>query len=99
MAVAFCIYNLSVIYEWDEDKNARNTTKHGVSFEAVYGLDWNTALAWKDSRSDYGEPRQVALGLIGERLFYCVFVDRGQHRRIISLRKANIRENKQYLGE
>lgn len=42
-----------------------------------------------DDRKDYGERRQVACGLIRGRLFVCVFTDRGEIRRVISLRKAN----------
>lgn len=45
-----------------------------------------------DERMDYGERRQVAYGLIRDRLFVCVFTDRGEIRRVISLRKANSRE-------
>ncbi|MDO9224535.1 MAG: BrnT family toxin [Pseudomonadota bacterium] len=37
-----------------------------------------------------------ALLLIGLRLFNVVFVDRADGRRIISLRKANLREVKRY---
>ena len=83
-----------MLYEWDESKNASNTTKHGVSFEAVYAFDWDTAMIAVDNRKDYGEERHIALGVIGQRLFACIFVGRGERRRIISLRKANIRETK-----
>jgi uncharacterized protein (DUF4415 family) len=38
----------------------------------------------------------AALGYIGDRLFYVVFVVRGEARRFISLRKANQREVKRY---
>ena len=48
------------------------------------------------STRDYGEDRIAGLGYIGDRLFYVVFVARGEERRIISLRKANQREVKRY---
>lgn len=38
----------------------------------------------------------AALGYIGDRLFYVVFVARVKARRIISLRKANQREVNRY---
>jgi uncharacterized DUF497 family protein len=53
-----------------------------------------TAVA--DSRFDYGETRQIAFGFINNRLFVCVFTDRDNERRIISLRKANSREVRRY---
>jgi len=38
----------------------------------------------------------IGIGYIGDRLFNVVFVERGEERRIISLRKANQREVKRY---
>ena len=35
-----------------------------------------------------------AIAYIGNRLYYVVYVDRDQSRRVISLRKANLREIK-----
>ena len=49
-----------------------------------------------DNRFDYGETRQIAFGFINNRLFVCVYADRGGDRRIISLRKANTREVRRY---
>jgi len=43
-----------------------------------------------------GEPRQCALALLDARVFFVVFVDRIDGRRIISLRKANNREKAVY---
>ena len=54
-------------------------------------------LAWIDDRADYGELRIVALAPIGDRLFFVVFVDRDEGRRIISLRRANRREVNHYV--
>lgn len=53
-------------------------------------------MVWTDARRDYGEPRECGIGYIGLRLFFVVFVDRGGERRVISLRKANLREVKRY---
>lgn len=52
-----------------------------------------------DDRFDYGEVREVAFGFINHRFFVCVYVDRGDERRVISLRKANNREVKRYGKE
>ena len=40
----------------------------------------------------------IGLGYIKDRLFCVVFVDRADNRRIISLRKANLREINHYAS-
>jgi len=77
-------------------KDAINLDKHGVSLGLAVEFEWDTAVVWPDTRRDYGEPRQCALGYIGLRLFFMAFVDRVNERRVISLRKANKREVKRY---
>ena len=85
---------------FDPAKDAANMAKHGVSLTEAAGFEWGTAVAWPDTRRDYGEARMVALGYIGLRIMALVFVDRPPEqpteRRIISLRKANSREVKRY---
>jgi uncharacterized DUF497 family protein len=51
---------------------------------------------WLDTRRDYGEARMCAIAYIGVRLYYVAFVDRADVRRIISLRRANLKEVKRY---
>jgi uncharacterized protein len=86
-----------VHFVFDPEKDATNLSKHGVSLAAAAQLDWDAALAWIDDRADYGELRIVALAPIGDRLFFVVFVDRDEGRRIISLRRANRREVNHYV--
>lgn len=40
--------------------------------------------------------RMCVIAYIGDRLYYGVYVDRDKVRRMISLRKANLREVKRY---
>jgi uncharacterized DUF497 family protein len=86
-------------FTWDEAKRAANLKAHGVDFAEVESFDWDDAIVADDIRRAYGERRQIAVGSIGDRLHVCVFTDRGAARRIISLRKANRREIRAYLGE
>lgn len=86
-----------MIIEFDPAKDAANLAKHGVSLTIAEQLDWENALIWTDTRQHYGESRQAALGLIDDRVYFVAFVDRGDARRIISLRKANYREAKYYV--
>ena len=84
---------------FDSAKDAANIAKHGVSLGFAENLDWGDALVRPDTRRDYGEARQVALTTQKGRLYCVVFVDRGDERRIISLRKANQREFDRYETE
>lgn len=81
---------------YDANKDVSNIAKHGVSLVLAEQLEWDTAVIWTDLRKDYGEPRQCGIGYIGDRLFAVVFVERDGCYRIISLRKANQREEKIY---
>ena len=81
---------------FDTTKDAVNLEKHGVSLAAAAMVEWEDALTWTDDRRNYGEARMCAIAYIGDRLHYVVYVDRAEARRIISLRKANLREVKRY---
>ena len=82
---------------YDLNKDAINRAKHGVSLADAEYIDWLSALERLDDREDYGEVRYRAFGFIGNRLHCVVYVDRDDGRRIISLRKANGREVKDYV--
>lgn len=71
--------------EFDPAKNTTNREKHGVS------------LVWVDERLEYNEMRMIALVPQTEILYYVAFVERGEARRIISLRRANRREVRHYV--
>lgn len=83
-------------FEWDETKSEKNNLKHGVAFDSVLGFDWYHAAIFADQRHEYGERRFAAFGNIDKRLHVCVYAVRGEFHRIISLRKANSREEKIY---
>jgi len=80
---------MDIVY--DALKNESNTIKHGIGLAEPEVFDWDDALVWNDERIDYGEVRQCAIGYIGNRLYYLVYVLRDDVCRIISLRKANSR--------
>ena len=52
---------------------------------------------WVDDRSEYNEIRMIALAPKTAVLYYVAFVDRGEVRRVISLRRPNRREVKHYV--
>ncbi|GAC1322062.1 MAG: BrnT family toxin [Collimonas sp.] len=84
---------------YDNNKNAVNIYKHDVSLADAKRIDWDSCLVWTDDRKAYGEARQCGLAAIDERIYYVAFVDRDDVRRIISLRKANLREVKYYVEQ
>lgn len=83
--------------EFDPTKDASNRLKHGVSLAMAAELDWDAAWVWVDERVEYNEMRMIALAPKTAILYYVAFVDRGDVRRIISLRRANRREVKHYV--
>ena len=83
--------------EFDPSKDATNQAKHGVSLALAGELDWEAALVLIDERFEYNEMRIIALAPKTSILYYVAFVDRGEMRRIISLRRANRREVKHYV--
>ena len=86
------------MYDWDENKRQANLAKHGVDFTTMVGFDWATAEKQVDDRRDYGELRMAATGRIGQRLYFVVFAERDPIVRIISLRKANKREERKWVN-
>jgi uncharacterized DUF497 family protein len=72
--------------EFDPAKDASNLEKHGLSLALAAELDWDASLVWVDERYEYGELRMIALAPDTGILYYVAFVDRGEMRRIISLR-------------
>ena len=67
-----------------------------VDFSTFKKFDWESALILEDKRKDYGEIRYRAMGLIDSRVHALVFTTRDMKVRVISLRKANRREVKNY---
>ena len=85
------------MWDWDEQKRQDNLAKHGVDFADVASFDFLTAIIEPDTKKDYGELRQNALGLIGPRVYHLTFTMRGGLMRVISLRKAKTREQLRWV--
>jgi uncharacterized protein len=86
-------------FTYDSAKNDSNLAKHGIPLSDAKLLNWDSAIYWVDDRKNYGEERFVALALIKQRLYFIVYVELKISKRIISLRKANIREVERYEKE
>ena len=81
-------------YEWDEAKNERNIKERGIAFGYAENFEWTTSLIVEDTRQNYGERRFQAMGYILGKLHVLVYTIRQESIRIISLRRANEREEK-----
>ena len=86
-------------FEWDLLKAASNLQKHDVDFaDATTVLDDDLAITIREHAS--GEERFVTLGMDAlSRLLVVVYTWRSRRIRIISARKADSYERKQYEGQ
>lgn len=84
---------------FDPKKNLRNIAERGLPFELVDSFEWDSALIAQDTRKDYGEQRFIAIGLIDEVLQVTVFTPRDDQPQVISLRRANLRERRNYAAQ
>ena len=55
-----------------------------------------SCLTFRDERQDYGEERFVTLGQLEGRIVVIAHTPRGENTRIVSMRKANSREQETY---
>ena len=79
-----------MLIEFDAEKDRANIAKHGISLARAVNLE---ILAFiEDDRSDYGETRYRAWGLIEGEAYCLAFTDRQGVLRAISLRRANRKE-------
>ena len=91
---------LETVFEWDEQKNAINKIKHGISFEEARSVFQDPrALIIPDPDHSNDEERFVILGL-SEKLNVLVvchcYRNEEQTIRLISVRKATKTERKYY---
>lgn len=82
--------------EFDPKKNDTNIRDRRLSFERAAEFDFSTAVVMQDVRKSYPEIRFVALGFLDTRLHVLCFMPVEGGIRVISFRKANPREIKDY---
>jgi len=84
-------------FEWDEAKNRANIRKHGFDFADAKEMFRDPILVRPDTREDYGEERWIGIGMTQSRIAFVAFAaEREDTIRIISLRKADHEERKEY---
>ena len=89
-------------FDWDENKAESNIKKHGVTFHEATSVFYDEySRLIPDPDSSYGEERFIIMGQSDKynTLVVChCYRDEGDVIRIISARKAEKRERKQYEG-
>ncbi len=85
-------------FEWDEAKAAANWAKHGIAFVKAVALFSAVFIEVDATRLQDGEARRKAIGPIEGRLFTVVFTQRLGNVRVISARRSNPQEAKQYAN-
>lgn len=87
-------------FEWDDDKNVENIRKHGVSFgEAQTAFKDECAPYYFDPDHSHEEDRYLLIGMSSSHEILIVshcYRDGDLKIRIISARKANENEKKEY---
>ena len=89
-----------MLFEWDENKRQLNLKKHGLDFKHVEVVFMDSfALTKEDKRKDYGEKREITVGMYKDMLLTSVcYTDRDGITRVISFRPASKKEKEQYYA-
>jgi len=83
---------------FDPAKRAKTLDERGLDFASAGAVFEGKHFTREDDRFDYGERRFISIGRLGEsgRMVVIVWTPRGDARHVISMRKANEREQRRY---
>jgi uncharacterized protein len=77
---------------WDEGKQRVTLAERGLDFAFAAEVFKGDTFTSEDLRFDYGERRFISFGHVNRRLCVVVWTPRNGAHHIISMRKANERE-------
>lgn len=83
-------------FEWDENKRASNRDKHGVDLVYAALIFEGETLTRIDDRKDYGEVREISVGMVDNECFVVIYTRRNRAIRLISAWKGGRNERSQY---
>lgn len=81
---------------FDPPKRDRTLSERGLDFADAAEVFDGVTIDGPDDRLDYGEPRIITVGHLRGRMVVIVWTPRGDARHIISMRKANDREQARF---
>lgn len=82
--------------EFDPEKRNKTLQERDLDFARAAEVFAGHHFTAADERQDYSERRYITVGLLDQRMVVMVWTPRGDARRIISMRKANEREQNRY---
>jgi uncharacterized DUF497 family protein len=82
---------------YDPVKRQRTLLERGLDFNDAPQVFAGLHLTDPDIRKDYGEDREITIGLLGDVVIVIVWTERRGSRRIISMRKADRDEREDYF--
>jgi uncharacterized DUF497 family protein len=81
---------------FDPAKRAKTLEERGLDFTDAGLVFAGATFTFRDDRADYGEDRFVTVGELVGRMVIVVWTPEKEARRVISMRKANEREQTRY---
>jgi uncharacterized protein len=93
-----------VYITFDPAKQAKTLAERGLDFNDAAAVFEQVVVESEDTRTDYGEKRYITVGMLNSRLVVMVWTPRFTANNtacchVISMRKANEREQKRYRAE
>ena len=85
--------------EFDPKKRDKTLEERGLDFTRAAEIFNGHHFTGEDSRVDYSEKRLITVGKLDDRMVVMTWTPRGEARRIISMRKANEREQSRYRSK
>ena len=84
-------------FEWDEEKAAANVAKHGIRFDYAVRVFLDPyRLEMPDEREEDKEVRFKTIGMVDNRALVVIYTVRNGNIRLISARRAERYEQRQY---
>ena len=84
--------------EFDQAKRDKTLAERNLDFAQAAAIFAGHHFTAEDRREGYSEPRYVTVGLLAGRMVVMVWTPRGEVRRVISMRKANEREQAKFAS-
>ncbi len=85
-----------MLIEYDPAKREETLRERSLDFGDAPKVFAGPYYQIEDDREDYGETRWIRVGLLNRTMVVLVWTQRGEARRIISMRKCNAKERKKY---
>ena len=81
---------------FDPEKRAATLVDRGLDFADAASVFAGPVFEFEDDRFAYPEERVITYGLLHERLVAVIWTETTAGRRVISMRKANEKEQRRY---